>query len=70
MDTMKDRYGDLMRRLHLGKGNLVSSVERIKKLGANTTKSLPQQLLDRVEDDDNEESPEENQNDLFGNNGQ
>ncbi len=52
MDTMKDKYGDLMRKLHLGKGNLVSSVERIKKLGANTTKSLPQQLLDRADDDD------------------
>lgn len=66
MDTMKDRYGDLMRKLHLGKGNLVSSVERIKKLGANTTKSLPPQLLDRADDD--EETPEENQNDLFENN--
>ena len=69
MDTMKDRYGDLMRKLHLGKGNLVSSVERIKKLGANTTKSLPQQLLDRAdEDDEDDESSEENQNDLFGSN--
>jgi DNA recombination protein RmuC len=53
----------------LGKGNLVSSVERIKKLGANATKSLPQQLLDRADEDD-EESAEDNQNDLFGNNGQ
>ncbi len=69
MDTMKDKYGDLMRKLHLGKGNLVSSVERIKKLGANTTKSLPQQLLDRAdEDDEDDESSEENQNDLFGSN--
>ena len=66
MDTMKDRYGDLMRKLHLGKGNLVSSVERIKRLGANTTKSLPQQLLDRADDED--ESFEENENDLFENN--
>jgi DNA recombination protein RmuC len=69
MDTMKDRYGDLMRKLHLGKGNLVSSVERIKKLGANTTKSLPQQLLDRAEDEE-EDSFEENDGDLFGDNNQ
>ena len=68
MDTMKDKYGDLMRKLHLGKGNLVSSVERIKKLGANTTKSLPQQLLDRADDDEDDESSQENQNDLFGSN--
>jgi DNA recombination protein RmuC len=68
MDTMKDRYGDLMRKLHLGKGNLVSSVEKIKKLGANTTKSLPSQLLDRAEDE--EDSYEGNDGDLFGNNQQ
>ena len=68
MDTMKDKYGDLMRKLHLGKGNLVSSVERIKKLGANTTKSLPQQLLDRADDEEDDKSSEENQNDLFGSN--
>jgi DNA recombination protein RmuC len=64
MDTMKDRYGDVMKKLHLGKGNLVNSVEKIKKLGANTTKSLPQHLLDRA--DDAEEDIGNNGN-LFGN---
>jgi len=63
MDSMKDRYSDVMRKLHLGKGNLVSSVERIKRLGANTTKSLPQQLLDRA--DDEEDIEDNGQDGLF-----
>lgn len=68
MDTLKDRYSEVMKKLHLGRGNLVGSVEKIKKLGANTTKSLPQQLLDRAEDE--EDSFEENDGDLFGSNNQ
>lgn len=66
MDTMKDRYSEVMKKLHLGRGNLVSSVERIKRLGANTTKSLPSQLLGNANDD--EEDSFEGNNDLFGNN--
>ena len=64
MDTMKDRYGEVMKKLHLGKGNLVNSVEKIKRLGANTTKSIPQQLLDRADD---AEEDIENNGSLFGN---
>ncbi|MDR1225978.1 MAG: DNA recombination protein RmuC [Prevotellaceae bacterium] len=30
---------------------IIGRIERIKSLGANTTKSIPQKLLDRVEDD-------------------
>ncbi len=44
-----------MKKLHEGSGNLVSRVERIKKLGAKTTKSLPQSLLDKSDDDENGE---------------
>ncbi len=64
--TMQRGYEEAMKKLYTGKGNLVSSVERIKRLGANTTKSLPQQLLDRA--DDEEEDSLEQSNDLFGNN--
>jgi DNA recombination protein RmuC len=44
-----------MKKLYSGRGNLVSSVEKIKKLGAKATKSLPQSLLDRVDDSDEDE---------------
>ena len=36
-------------KLHSGRGNLITSVEKIKKLGAKTTKSISQELLDKSE---------------------
>jgi DNA recombination protein RmuC len=65
--TLQRGYEEAMEKLHTGKGNLISSVERIKQLGANTTKSLPQQLLDRAVD---EGESFEQDDDLFGNNEQ
>ncbi len=55
IDSSKDSYVNAMKKLHEGSGNLVSRVERIKKLGAKTTKSLPQSLLDKSGDDENGE---------------
>jgi len=55
IDSSKESYVNAMKKLHEGSGNLVSRVERIKKLGAKTTKSLPQSLLDKSDDDENGE---------------
>jgi len=55
MNAMQLNYEEAMKKLYSGRGNLVSSVEKIKRLGAKATKSLPQSLLDRVEDSDEEE---------------
>ena len=55
--TLQRVYEESMKKLYLGRGNLISSVERIKKLGANAMRSLPQQLLDRA--DDNEDVDDE-----------
>jgi DNA recombination protein RmuC len=66
--TLQKGYEEAMRKLHTGRGNLISSVERIKQLGASTTKSLPQQLLDRA--DEEGDSSEQETDDLFGNNNQ
>ncbi|HVO74324.1 MAG TPA: DNA recombination protein RmuC [Ignavibacteriaceae bacterium] len=62
MRAMEINYDEAMKKLISGRGNLVSSVEKIKKLGAKATKSLPQSLLERVDEDDEEENPE---GDLF-----
>ncbi len=35
-------------KLHTGRGNLVSQTERLKKLGANAAKSLPNALLEKA----------------------
>ena len=52
MKTMHGSYDNAMKKLYTGRGNLIKSVENIKKLGAKTSKSLPQSLLDRVNDNE------------------
>jgi DNA recombination protein RmuC len=52
MRTMHDSYDNAMKKLYSGRGNLIKSVENIKTLGAKTSKSLPQSLLDRANDND------------------
>ena len=53
----QDNYDEVMKKLYTGKGNLMTSVEKIKKLGAKTTKSLPQGMLDRVDETEETEVP-------------
>lgn len=47
-------YEKSMNKLSTGKGNLVRRVEKIKKLGAKTTKELPQKLIDKSIEEDEE----------------
>ncbi len=44
-------YEASMNKLSTGRGNLVSRVEKIKKLGAKTSKELPQVLIERSENE-------------------
>lgn len=49
---MKDAdkaYEAAMNKLYSGKGNIISRVENLKKLGLKTTKQVNQKLLDRTE---------------------
>jgi DNA recombination protein RmuC len=48
IDESKSEYVDAMGKLTEGKGNIIGRVERLKEMGAKTTKSLPQGLLDRA----------------------
>ena len=41
-----------MNKLVDGRGNLIASVEKIKKLGAKAKKSIPEQILLRSEEED------------------
>ena len=50
LHSVQDNYEDVMKKLSTGKGNLITSVEKIKKLGAKTTKSLPQGMADMVDE--------------------
>jgi len=47
MDEAKNEYSNAMGKLVEGKGNLVTSVEKLKKMGAKAKKSLPENLLIR-----------------------
>ncbi len=49
IDQSGRKYDDAMNKLTSGKGNLVKRAETIKKLGAKTSKSLPQELIDKSE---------------------
>lgn len=53
IDGVKSDYSEAMGKLFESKqkgATIIGRIERIKKLGADTTKSLPQNLLDRAEE--------------------
>ena len=52
LDAAKSDYSSAMNKLVEGKGNLVSSVERLKKMGAKAKKELPEAILKRAENDE------------------
>jgi DNA recombination protein RmuC len=63
MDEAKVEYGNAMNKLVEGKGNLVSSVEKLKKMGAKAKKSLPESVLKRANETDKISFLSENDND-------
>jgi DNA recombination protein RmuC len=54
MDEAKTEYGAAMNKLTEGKGNLITSVEKLKKMGAKAKKSLPEAVLKRAENESTE----------------
>jgi DNA recombination protein RmuC len=50
----KTEYDNAMNKLVEGKGNLINSVERLKKMGAKAKKSLPENILKRSGADETE----------------
>jgi len=50
IDAAKSDYSAAMNKLVDGKGNLISSVEKLKKMGAKAKKVLPEAILKRAED--------------------
>lgn len=54
IDDAKKDYSAAMNKLVDGRGNLITSVEKLKKMGAKAKKALPEKLLKRAESDDDE----------------
>ena len=51
LKTVQGSYDSSMKKL-TGRGNLITKVDRIKKLGATTSKNLNQNLLDRATEEE------------------
>lgn len=56
MDTAKKTYEESMKKLTDGSGNLITRVEKLKKLGARSSKVLPTALLNRADPDAEDEA--------------
>ena len=54
IDESKIEYSGAMNKLVEGKGNLIISVEKLKKMGAKAKKALPESILNRAEKDENQ----------------
>ncbi|MCB0428094.1 MAG: DNA recombination protein RmuC [Mangrovimonas sp.] len=52
LDSAKSDYSAAMNKLVEGKGNLITSVQKLKKMGAKAKKELPEAILKRAESED------------------
>lgn len=55
MDEAKTEYRGAMNKLVEGRGNIITTIEKLKKMGAKAKKSLPEPILKRAQEDDLEE---------------
>ncbi|KJD33260.1 DNA polymerase V [Tamlana sedimentorum] len=52
IDAAKTDYSAAMNKLVEGRGNLITSVEKLKKMGAKAKKALPEAIIKRAQDED------------------
>ncbi len=62
MDEAKDEYRGAMNKLVEGRGNILTSIEKLKKMGAKAKKSIPEPLLKRARDAQEEDEAEWEEN--------
>ena len=58
MDDAKSEYRGAMNKLVEGRGNIVRSIEKLKRMGAKAKKSIPERILKRAEDEEDFEEIE------------
>lgn len=54
IDESKTEYSSAMNKLVEGKGNLIVSVEKLKKMGAKAKKALPENIVNLADKDENQ----------------
>ena len=59
MDEAKREYQGAMNKLVEGRGNIITSIEKLKKMGAKAKKSLPEPILKRAEEDEFDQEPKQ-----------
>jgi DNA recombination protein RmuC len=52
IDDSKKEYANAMNKLTDGRGNLITSVEKLKKMGAKAKKSIPENIIDKASQSD------------------
>jgi DNA recombination protein RmuC len=57
MDEAKTEYRGAMNKLVEGRGNIITSIEKLKKMGAKAKKSMPDSILKRAQENDYDEEP-------------
>ena len=57
MDEAKTEYRGAMNKLVEGRGNIITSIEKLKKMGAKAKKSIPDPILKRAAENDYDEEP-------------
>ncbi|MEO2051056.1 MAG: DNA recombination protein RmuC [Allomuricauda sp.] len=55
MDDAKGEYKNAMNKLFDGRGNIVTSIEKLRTMGAKAKKALPEPILKRAKEDELEE---------------
>jgi DNA recombination protein RmuC len=63
MKDAQSEYQNAMGKLVDGRGNIITSIEKLKKMGAKAKKSLPENILNRALQ--NEEEAAENDTNLL-----
>ncbi|QXP65318.1 DNA recombination protein RmuC [Polaribacter sp. HaHaR_3_91] len=52
IDDSKNEYSNAMNKLFEGRGNLITSVEKLKKMGAKAKKAIPENIIKRANEVD------------------
>ena len=52
IDATKSDYSAAMNKLFEGRGNLINSVEKLKKMGAKAKKSISENIIERAQEED------------------
>ena len=56
LEQARKSYEQSVSKLHTGKGNLISKVEKIRELGAKTSREIPKAIADKLTEEGSEES--------------